>query len=154
MSIFGKTNIVSRTIVTSWFTLHQNTNIKRFSRPVLPLVCDSSSARAIQVVLDVYIHIENEVGQTLWTKACRMTNPHCWLLTKLKIHSCFRWRDVQTRSVPSFNPLSESPVQGSNKLPAAGQSSLDGISTGDGRVLDEDTRQTDSADDSIDQPRT
>ena len=30
---------------------------------------------------------------------------------------------------------------------------MDDISTGDGGVLDEDTRQTDSADDSIDQPR-
>jgi hypothetical protein len=61
--------------------------------------------------------------------------------------------DVQTRSVPSFNPLSESPVRGSNEWPTAGESSLDDVSTGDGGVLDEDTRQTDSADDSIVQPQ-
>ena len=61
--------------------------------------------------------------------------------------------DVQTRSVPSFNPLSESPVRGSNEWPTAGESSLNDVSTGDGGMLDEDTRQTDSADDSIDKPR-
>ena len=66
--------------------------------------------------------------------------------------------DVQSRSVPSFNPLSSSPVRGgSQEWPTTGPSPPAHDSTGDGRVIEvieEDTRHMDSADAFIDvQPR-
>jgi hypothetical protein len=70
MSIFGKTITVFRTIVTSLITIHQNMNIKRFSHPSLPLVFDSSSARAI---LYIWLGIANRLRFTsvsTATKAC------------------------------------------------------------------------------------
>jgi len=62
------------------------------------------------------------------------------------------FEDVQTKSVPSFNPLSSSPVRGSSEWPAAGL-----LPAGDGgekEEIEEDTRDMGSADDFNDnQPR-
>jgi hypothetical protein len=62
------------------------------------------------------------------------------------------FEDVQTKSVPSFNPLSSSPVRGSSGWPAFGL-----IPAGDGggnEEIEEDTRDMGSADDFNDtQPR-
>ena len=60
--------------------------------------------------------------------------------------------DAQTKSVPSFNPLSSSPVRGSSEWAASGL-----LPAGDGGIneeIEEDTRDMGSADDFNDtQPR-
>jgi len=52
---------------------------------------------------------------------------------------------VQTKSVPSFNPLSSSPVRGSSEWPVFGL--LPAGDGGENEEIEEDTRDMDSADD-------
>ena len=59
---------------------------------------------------------------------------------------------MQTKSVPSFNPLSSSPVRGSSEWPAFGL--LPAGDGGENEEIEEDTRDMGSADDFNDtQPR-
>ncbi len=55
------------------------------------------------------------------------------------------FEDVQTKSVPSFNPLSSSPVRGSSECPGSGL--LPAGDGGDNEEIEKDTRDMGSADD-------
>jgi hypothetical protein len=62
------------------------------------------------------------------------------------------FQDVQTKFVPSFNPLSSSPVRGSSEWPVSGL--LPPGNGGQNEEIEEDTRDMGSADDFNDtQPR-